>query len=186
MAGLSIGLWPGPVNTSSEAKAPTRLSLHRPAQEVGRWGFEVSDEEDSFQWFKLGLVHPDDLHDLFGGRFGRPIQLYEAEKLQQRYDTRATELAKTYLQHLWARILEEIVSAFGVARERIAELELHVVIGIPANWNRAAVARLRDVAQAAGIPGYNNRSSSLGFCIEPEAASMALVEHHHVSPDLAV
>ncbi len=186
---MSIMHWPSeqPANNVYRVKAPTRLSLHQPAKEVGRWGFEVSDEEDSFQWFKLGLMHPDDLGDLFDDRFGCwPIQLKVAETLQRINHVRVADLVKTYLQHLWAHILGEIVSTFGVQDEQVSELELHVVIGIPANWNRAAVARLRDAAQEAGVPGYGNRSSSLRFCTEPEAATMALVEHHHVSPDLAV
>ncbi len=186
--GGSIMCWPRTqaANIEGRLKTPTRLSLPQSDQEARRWGFEVSDEEDSFQWFKLGLMHQDDLRRAFAGWLDRPSQLLEAEDMQYRHETSATDLAKTYLRHLWERILEETVTRFGAEREKIRELELHVVIGVPANWNRAAVDRLRHVVEEARIPGYHNHSSSLRFCIEPEAASMALVGHYQLLPDLAV
>ncbi|KAK4152712.1 hypothetical protein C8A00DRAFT_34562 [Chaetomidium leptoderma] len=192
---LFIGRWTsghtGSHSTLSDVKIPTRLALGGPGQDAGkpaRWGFQVPDDERSFRWFKLGLVHRDDVSDgdsdgLFDD-LQASTELKEAESLRDQQRTTATKLTEEYLRNLWKHIVEQIASRLRITEDDVRASEMHVVIGIPANSKPATVSRLKCAAKAAGIPGYRHPLSSIDFCIEPEAAAVALVEHGGVSLDL--
>ncbi len=161
-------------------KAPTQLSLHRRGQDA-RWGFQISAEEESFKWFKLGLVRNGD-HD----GMPRPLLLTMAEELQSSYNTSPEQLAKTYLRSLWDHTVERIGLEYHMTANDVLGSELHVVVGLPAGLMATTRDDFRRIVESAGIPGGQHQSSTLEFCTEAEAAAIALVEHGNVSLNLTV
>jgi hypothetical protein len=88
----------------------------------------------------------------------------------------STRLAKAYLRHLWDHIVKRIASYLGITEDQVRSSELHVVIGIPAKLQSLTEPRLKRVVKEAGIPGCHHPLSTIEFCMEPEAAAIALVE----------
>lgn len=192
-ADLAAGNWPEGAGTdyqsanSDQLKIPTRLATDGwvkhpgvPSQPV-RWGLITSDDEASFQWFKLGLVHLDDItEDDLGelhGDMRNSAELDKAVVLRAEHHTSAKGVTIVYLRSVWNHVIEEIASYLMLPEDVIRRSEIHVAIGTPANSKCDTVSRLRGAAESAGIPGYYNSDSKLNVCVEPEAAAVALVEH---------
>ncbi|KAK4239028.1 hypothetical protein C8A03DRAFT_32951 [Achaetomium macrosporum] len=174
-AGSADAFGPGP-------KAPTRLALYPPSQgasEPHRWGYQVSDDEESFRWFKLGLVHEDELHEDLQGA----TELDEARALRSQHKAKVSELVEIYMRKLWGHTVQQIASQHHMTGDQVVQAEIHVVLGVPANWKSGTRLSLLKAARAAGIPGQHPLSTVETY-IEPEAATIALVEHGAVPADL--
>lgn len=194
---MKIGNWPRKLGdrprNHRHHKAPTWLATDewdKDADRPVRWGFLVSHEESSFRWFKLGLVHPDDVLEDGSGELHGDIQnsdeLKEAQALRGKHHASATRLTAAYLESFWNHIVSEVASKLGISEDHVKQSELHVAIGTPANSTHGTVSRLRNAAKAAGIPGYCHPRSELYVCMEPEAAAIALIEGRQVLQNLTV
>jgi molecular chaperone DnaK (HSP70) len=193
---MIIGNWPRHVGSQSNDgiyKTPTQLAtdgLDNNAGRPVRWGLLVSDDEPSFRWFKLGLVHQDEYLEDDLGELHDDIQnsdeFKKAVALRERHRASATSLTTAYLKALWNHVLKEVASRLKIPEDLVRQSELHVAIGTPANSKSGTVNILRRAAKNAGIPGHRHPRSKLYVCTEPEAAAIALVEHRQVSQDLTV
>ena len=209
---LRIGSWPrgaltdhSPNSGTWGSKTPTRLALNRPDQDAGepdqdarepdqnarepdRWGFQALSDNDSFRWFKLGMYQVEDMCERVFGKFLDDLrdstELRDARELRDKHSMTATQLSGIFLKRIWNHILEQIASECGITKNEIASSELHVVIGIPANMDIATRGRLQRAVRSADIPC--DAPSTIDYCIEPEAATIALMEHGAVSADLTV
>ncbi|KAK4033804.1 hypothetical protein C8A01DRAFT_39733 [Parachaetomium inaequale] len=149
----SVASWPQPSAghhpPATACKTPTRLSLSSPSlgtSEPVLWGSQVPDDGESLRWFKLGLVHEDDLaEDPFDG-FLQDVQesteLDDAKTLRRQHHTTATKVCKVYLSKLASHVLEYIALKTGLTMAQVLASELHFVVGVPANWQTATLARL--------------------------------------------
>jgi hypothetical protein len=136
----------------------------------------------ALRWFKLALVHADDLP-----REVRDSAVYqEAEALRDSYGLSAATVTQTYLSGLWTYTLEMMAATEGITLAEAEKLTKHVVIGVPANWRPDALLHLREAAQRVGIPGPWQPGSTLDFFSEPEAATLTLVEKREIPENLTV
>ena len=111
-------------------------------------------------------------------------ELRDARDLREQHRITATKLSGIFIERIWNHILERIASRCTMTKDQVASSELHVVIGIPANMDITTRQRLERAVRGAGI--ICQAPSTIDYCIEPEAAAMALVEHEAVSGDLTV
>ena len=124
-----INSWPG--KNSSSSKAPTRLALLQASQganESHRWGFQISGEEESFRWFKLGLAHEDELPS----DIRKATELEDARSLRNEHDRRVIDLVSTFLGNLWTHTVGQITSRHNLSEEQVLQAEIHAVLGVPA------------------------------------------------------
>ncbi|KAH6623390.1 hypothetical protein F5144DRAFT_550940 [Chaetomium tenue] len=132
-----------------EAKAPTKIA----ALDRASWGFEVSDTDLSFKWFKLALPHDDELQD----DLANSAELDEARTLRREHEVKTSELVEAYMGKLWHQY-------YDVRRHRRS-----CQLG-----GFGTQASLLTAARAAGIPGGHD-GSKVETCAEPEAAALGLL-----------
>ncbi|CAI7624686.1 unnamed protein product [Penicillium crustosum] len=160
----TITSWPGAYR--QEGKAPTRIFY-----EHGKifWGYEVPDNAEPIQWFKLLLLRDKDL----SSEVRSEDLIVRARKMLQDENKTAVDCTADYLKALWAHTLMSIRSARSDVI--ISNLAFHVVITIPAIWKDYARESMKEAARKAGI--LRRRSSTaqtiLTFVPEPEAAGLA-------------
>ncbi|KAL2700367.1 hypothetical protein AAEP93_008890 [Penicillium crustosum] len=160
----TITSWPGAYR--QEGKAPTRIFY-----EHGKifWGYEVPDNAEPIQWFKLLLLRDKDL----SSEVRSEDLIVRARKMLQDENKTAVDCTADYLKALWAHTLMSIRSARSDVI--ISNLAFHVVITIPAIWKDYARESMKEAARKAGI--LRRRSSAaqtiLTFVPEPEAAGLA-------------
>ncbi|KAJ5782155.1 hypothetical protein N7457_003929 [Penicillium paradoxum] len=160
----TISSWPGASN--QESKAPTRLFY-----EDGKmfWGYEVPDDAEPLQWFKLLLLRDDDLPpDILANEF-----VLKTRRMLKEERKTAVECTAEYLKALWRHTIKSIRSARG--NSVVTNSTFHVVITIPAIWKDYAREAMKEAAEKAGI--LKRRTSAgetiLTFVPEPEAAGLA-------------
>lgn len=136
-----------------------------------RWGFDVSSEggKDAHRLTKLALLHADQL----------PAGIYnssdfEAELTLIRDQGRtAFSVASALIHKVFFHGLSDVAKRWGTTLESLLEdVTLHVVVGVPANWQPDARLRLVDTIRGAGIPG-SRPDSTLELFTEPEASAVA-------------
>ncbi|CAI7672409.1 unnamed protein product [Penicillium discolor] len=160
----TITSWPGAYG--QESKAPTRLFY-----EYGKifWGYEVPDDVEPIQWFKLLLLRDEDLSP----EVRSDDLIIRARKMLQDENKTAVDCIADYLKALWDHTLKSIRSARS--EFIVSNMTFHVVITIPAIWKDYAREAMKEAARKAGI--LQARSSAgetiLTFVPEPEAAGLA-------------
>lgn len=133
------------------------------------WGYEVPDDVEPIQWFKLLLLRDEDL----SSEIRSDDLIVRARKRLQDESKTAVDCTADYLKALWAHTLMSIRSARSDLI--VSNLGFHVVITIPAIWKDYAREAMKAAAKKAGI--LHRRSSAaetiLTFVPEPEAAGLA-------------
>lgn len=159
-----ITSWPG--NGREEGKVPTELWYGDDGEPV--WGYEVPASGDPFRWFKLLLLHAEDL-DL-------ELREYEfvvrAQTMMNESGKTAVDLVADYLQLLWKHIMSTIERSCG---ETVVEaLAIRVIITVPAIWKGYARQAMEDAAKKAGILAFRLAGpTELTIAPEPEAAALS-------------
>lgn len=159
-----ITSWPG--IGREEGKVPTEL-WYDDDKEIS-WGYEVPADADPFRWFKLLLLHNEDLEP----------ELRESEfMVQARYMTEesgktAVDLVADYLRLLWKHTMSTIERSRG---ETVVEaLPIHIVLTVPAIWKSYARQAMEEAAKKSGILAPRLAGETkLTFAPEPEAAALA-------------
>lgn len=133
------------------------------------WGYEVPDDVEPIQWFKLLLLRDEDL----SSEVRSNDLIVRARKMLQDENKTAVDCTADYLKALWTHTLKSIKSARNDFI--VSNLVFHVVITIPAIWKDYAREAMKEAARKAGI--LQRRSSAgetiLTFVPEPEAAGLA-------------
>ncbi|KAF2967326.1 hypothetical protein GQX73_g6252 [Xylaria multiplex] len=155
-----------PKNGPEEGKVPTEMYYEQDGSIL--WGSLVEPDCDPVRWFKLLLVHEEDLDpDLKSSEF-----IHKARKFLAEEGKTAVDLVADYLRALWDHALETIKRAIGEAL--LKALRFNVVITVPAIWKEYARGYMEQAARDAGI--LNERlagDTTLKFVPEPEAAGLS-------------
>lgn len=133
------------------------------------WGYEVPDDVEPIQWFKLLLLRDDDMPpDVRSNEF-----VLKAKRMIEEENKTAVDCIADYLKALWRHTIKSIRNARG--QSVVSNLTFHVVITIPAIWKDYAREAMKEAAEKAGIlqPRSSAGETILTFVPEPEAAGLA-------------
>jgi hypothetical protein len=160
-----ITSWPG--NGREEGKVPTEL-WYGDDDEEPAWGYEIPSDAEPFRWFKLLLLHSEDLDaELCNSDF-----VIRARRMLEESGRKTVDLVADYLRLLWEHIMSTIEKARG---ETVVEaLPIHIVITVPAIWKGYARQAMKDSVREAGILDFRLAGATkLTFAPEPEAAALS-------------
>ncbi|RWA10740.1 hypothetical protein EKO27_g4359 [Xylaria grammica] len=158
-----VNNWPG--MKTQEGKVPTEIYYENGSMS---WGSLIPSDCDPVRWFKLLLVHEEDLEpELKSSEF-----IHKARKFLAEEDKTAVDLIADYLRVLWVHTLQTIAKA---RRQVVLDaLRLHVVITVPAIWKGYARSYMEQAARQAGILEERLAgTTALSFVPEPEAAGLS-------------
>ncbi|KAH8203365.1 hypothetical protein TruAng_002460 [Truncatella angustata] len=159
-----ITSWPD--NAREEGKVPTELWYNDAGEPA--WGYSIPADGDPFRWFKLLLLHIEDLDpELREFSF-----LAKARNMLKESEKTAVDLVSDYLRLLWEHIMSTIEKARG--ESVIEALAFHVIITVPAIWKGYARQAMEDAAKKSGILNFRLAGTTkLTFAPEPEAAALS-------------
>ena len=151
-----------------------------------KWGFQIPDGEQRFQWFKLGLDPSHDRGTELQRRYPDPLAA------PQGYNTTPEKMTSDYLTGLRAHVesvlqtklpqgallstaIEYIVSTMSIGIRALWS-SLTAKITVPTVWTEAAQDKTRACAEKAGM----GAGSALHIISEPEAAiihALSVMDH---------
>ncbi|KAI9777720.1 MAG: hypothetical protein M1839_008639 [Geoglossum umbratile] len=159
--------WDGDASLPDQVKVPTEISYRNG---FPRWVYDLSPEEEPVKWFKLLLLHQEDMPE----DVRSSSHILHARQMLSKYGKTAIEVISDYLRFLWSHAIDDMARALG--QESILGLLFRVVVTVPATWPRYAQESMRKAVQAAGILTHRNSSPGetvLEIVPEPEAAALA-------------
>ncbi|KAI1873113.1 uncharacterized protein JN550_003366 [Neoarthrinium moseri] len=159
-----ITSWPD--NAREEGKVPTELWYDDTGEPI--WGYSIPADADPFRWFKLLLLHREDLNpELCESSF-----LIKAQIMLKESGKTAVDLVADYLRLLWEHIMSTIEKARG---ESVVEaLVFHVIVTVPAIWKGYARQAMEEAVKKSGILNFRLAGTTkLVFAPEPEVAAFS-------------
>lgn len=145
------------------------------------WGFKITAEVETIEWFKLLLLNDKDLQS----HLQDSAHLNDAKQLLDKIGKTAVQVVGEYLKVMWRHTLNQISNAKG--QELINGMPIHVVLTVPAIWTDYARKRMREAAALAGIFEHRVAGQTiLPFISEPEAAAVATIPELENRGDLQV
>ncbi|CAJ2504004.1 Uu.00g113980.m01.CDS01 [Anthostomella pinea] len=158
-------------NTHEAQKVPSKIYYDVLTDDI-YWGYEIPDDVEPFEWFKLLLLEQEDLQAHLRDSF----HLRAARRKLKDSGKTAVEIVGDYLGKLWSHVLMKIMKTEGAI---IDAVPFHVVLTVPAIWKDYTRDRMRLAAKRAGI--MKNRAAGptvVSFISEPEAAAFATTHEH--------
>ncbi|KAI0970582.1 hypothetical protein F4678DRAFT_479977 [Xylaria arbuscula] len=158
-----ITSWPG--NIKEEGKVPTEIWYDD--DENIEWGYQIPIDAEPFRWFKLLMLHTEDLTPAFC----KSDYLSQSRAKLEKSGRTAVDLIADYLRVLWTYTMATIERARG--EDIVESLPIHVVITVPAIWKDYTRQAMKTAAKKAGIldPRLAGETK-LSFAPEPEAAAL--------------
>ncbi|KAF7168213.1 hypothetical protein CNMCM5623_001283 [Aspergillus felis] len=170
-----ITQWPG--TTKEQVKVPTQL-YYEYGDKTPLWGYEVPNDVEALQWFKLLLLREDDMWKTLQ----ESAQIGQAKRLLRESDKTAEDCVADYLRVLWKHTIKSILKVRP--KYLIEALQFHVVLTVPAIWKDYARRAMEEAARKAGILDYRSAGpTSLTFAPEPEAAGLAALIERGRKPE---
>ncbi|KAK4211458.1 hypothetical protein QBC37DRAFT_446139 [Rhypophila decipiens] len=153
-----------------EVQVPTQIHV-----ESGKWGYQVTPDMDAIKWFKLLLLHDDDIDD--DEIRNSPI-LQRARTQVSQAGMTPTWVVGMFLKRLWEHTYAQLKTIVPVD-----SMPLRVAITVPAIWPAHAQAAMREAAAIAGITKPRAIGKTrLDLVQEPEAAALSsLLERNDLS-----
>lgn len=166
--------WPnteGSLEGQSSEKAPTELSF---SGGTVRWGFQIPEDDQRYQWFKLGL-DPEQEKEVSYLSVNYP----DPKALPPAYGSANSpaNLATKYLSCLREHTLHILKLRLGEGV--VNSTPFRFIITVPAIWDDAAKARTQKCGIDAGM------GDGIRIISEPEAAvvfALSSMDHHNLSP----
>ena len=159
-----ISSWQGSGRERDSDKVPSRIIYDSHGKVVG-WGFACASEGTfQVQWFKLLLS--DEAREKGGAK------VVEAQAVLQKLKKEPVDVVADYLERLWRHAVEQI--ELKLTRIAFQNMDLRVVLTVPANWDHKAQERTKKAAVKAGINARRSLGApALRLVTEPEAAALA-------------
>lgn len=163
-----ISSWKGNGRQCDSDKVPSKLVYDLSGRVCG-WGWETpANGQVQVQWFKLLLS--DEAKDKGGARVTETQLLLEKVIKKQPIDVVAD-----FLRVLWKHTMEQLDLKLNSAT--VDNIELRIVLTVPANWDHKAQERTKRAAEKAGLttkrPSSRIGHPTLRLVTEPEAAALA-------------
>lgn len=159
-----ISSWKGSGRERDSDKVPSKIIYDSRGKVVG-WGFACASEGTfEVQWFKLLLS--DEAREKGGGKVA------EAQAVLQRLKKEPVDVVADYLEQLWRHAVEQI--ELKLTRIAFDNMDLRIVLTVPANWDHKAQERTKKAAIKAGITARRSLGTpALKLVTEPEAAALS-------------
>lgn len=159
-----ISSWQGSGRERNSDKVPSRIIYDSHGRVVG-WGFACASEKTiQVQWFKLLLSDE--------AREGGGAKVAEAQAVLRRLKKEPVDVVADYLEQLWLHAVEQI--ELKLTRIAFENMDLRIVLTVPANWDHKAQERTKKAAIKAGITARRSHGTpTLKLVTEPEAAALA-------------
>ncbi|KAL2060285.1 hypothetical protein VTL71DRAFT_9680 [Oculimacula yallundae] len=163
-----ISSWPAhlPAN-SCQHKVPSVLTYDKGGN-VASWGYKLDSTKHYIEWFKLGLSK----------EATRKIAADQPEKYERlqailRHKQKsAVDVVADFLRCLWTHATKEIQRS--VVRGVWDNVDLKIVLTVPAIWDHDAQHLTRSAAEMAGLLERSN--TTLELIGEPEAAALSVFD----------
>ncbi|KAK0100291.1 hypothetical protein ONS96_007572 [Cadophora gregata f. sp. sojae] len=153
----TVKRWPDSAQTTEWV--PTTIKYHDDDPTSYRWGYQIEDEEERHEWFKLGLNSDVPLS-------GLALSYPNRTALPAVTGAEAARLTTDYLRGLKKHVDQYISEKLGEVFLRNKKPQY--IITVPAVWSDKAQAGTRQCAQDAGMGHKNN----IQIITEPEAAGI--------------
>lgn len=117
----------------------------------------------------------------------RETKVRDAQRALKTLKKQPIEVAADYLRLLWRHTIEQM--ELKLTKIALDNMDIRVVLTIPANWDHAAQKRTKDAAIQAGITARRGNSTPvLRLVTEPEAAALAAWKDAglRLRPDISV
>lgn len=153
--------WPNPSagrNPSSD-KVPTVIAYED--GKPSKWGYNVTDSDLSFRWFKLLLENETRYTE-------KAEQVEQARDLLEQLNKQPVDVVSDYLRYLWDFTMKEIERKQDTNFRETYTLK--VVMSVPAMWSPIAKDRTLQAAKKAGL------GEKVVLVAEPEAAALATLK----------
>jgi molecular chaperone DnaK (HSP70) len=154
-------------SSSDLHKVPSVLTYNSKG-EVTSWGYRLDSHRHQISWFKLGLSE-------YGSQKLAQEQPERSEMLKvlaAAFRKKPAEVVGDYLRCLWTHATESIQTNIG--RHLWENLQLKIVLTVPAIWDHKAQELTRKAAEMAGLLARTN--TTLELIGEPEAAALAVFD----------
>ncbi|KAL6410072.1 hypothetical protein AUP68_06482 [Ilyonectria robusta] len=136
-------------------KFPTKVTI---SNETILCGAQIPDGEESIQWFKLALLHSDDLDD----EIEKSPLFQEHEAFRKKLKLKAYEVVKHLFDYMWAKFLDALHSTSPGGT-----YSFHLTIAVPANWPQYIFDAIEKAIVESGI--RRQIHGLVSFVSEPEA-----------------
>ncbi|KAF3760673.1 hypothetical protein M406DRAFT_268094, partial [Cryphonectria parasitica EP155] len=143
-----------------------------------KWGFNIDDQEERFQWFKLEQdpkYTEEELRNAYP-----PLTIKPENELQAR------DLITEYLKHLRKHVANTIKESLDVGGGRVEALLKDVrweyIITVPAMWPESAQNITEECAKNAGMSLYRQ----VQIIAEPEAAGIYALDQMSQELDMRI
>ncbi|KAK7417876.1 hypothetical protein QQX98_004351 [Neonectria punicea] len=128
-------------------------------------GVMIPEGEKSMQWFKLAILHRDDLD-----REIIQSPLYQQyEHLRTELRLRADEVTSHLFRHMWDRFLSKFLPS-----HRHGAFDYFLTVAVPAGWPRYAINSIRKAVERSDI--LNDLRVPCRFVAEPEATIVGVFD----------
>lgn len=154
-------------NNHDNHKVPSVLTYDKSGQ-VTSWGYKLESRKHHITWFKLALS--EHAKNLVYDR--QPERVEQLDKLFSRYHKGPVQVAADYLRCLWTHTKKSIERMIG--REMWENVNLKIVLTVPAIWDYAAQEQTRNAAEMAGL--LDRKGTTLELVGEPEAAALSVFD----------
>lgn len=148
-------------HNEGSAKVPTRISYSKHGN-ISSWGFDHDNQDRQLSWFKLLLCEETKKRAASQRTF-----LNKLEEDMKSLNKSAVDVAADYLHRLWGHTTSVLRSKFGKAF--FEDIQIKLVLTIPAIWDHQAQEMTRAAARKAGM--MNRHNTKLELVSEPEAAA---------------
>lgn len=124
---------------------------------------QIEVSETIIEWFKLSLLHRDDLEkEILGSeRFAKSNS--DREKMHMT----AKDATAEYLRNIWKGFLDEL-------QAMVPNPHIQITITVPVLWPDYARKAIKEALYRANILNNNNVELAPKFVAEPEAAALAI------------
>ncbi|KAK7428213.1 hypothetical protein QQZ08_005279 [Neonectria magnoliae] len=149
----------GPVNSGS--KFPSKVTS---SNNIILCGPQIPEGTEAMEWFKLALLHHDDLDSVI--RESALVKEYQS--FRRRLKFKASEVVQHLLKYMWGKFKDTLQSS----NPEKAFL-FHLTVAVPANWPQYTFTAIRKAVEKSGIGPELH--APVSFVSEPEATILATI-----------
>lgn len=166
-----ISSWPSHLTANScQQKVPSAFTYSSDGK-VASWGYKLESRRHYIEWFKLGLSQEATKRIAAD----QPERHEKLQELLRAKNKAPVDAVADFLRCLWRHAEKEIRGTPGISKSVWQNVDLKIVLTVPAIWDHAAQDLTRTAARMAGLLDRPN-TTTLELIGEPEAAALSVFD----------